>query len=69
MSKEKVTVGHIMTADMVTVEMDDTLHAVREIFDNTCFHHLLVVNDRRLLGVIFDRDLLKALSPHLGTAA
>jgi len=73
MSKERVTrgvtVGHIMTADVVTVEMDDTLHSVREIFDNTCFHHLLVVNDKRLLGVISDRDLLKALSPYLGTAA
>jgi acetoin utilization protein AcuB len=69
MSTEKVTVSHIMTADVVTVEMDDTLHAVREIFENTCFHHLLVVNDQRLLSVISDRDLLKALSLHLGTAA
>lgn len=59
----------IMTTRVVTVEMDDTLHVVKEIFDNTRFHHLLVVRRDKLVGVVSDRDLLKALSPYLGTAA
>lgn len=60
----------IMTARVVTVEMDDRLAAVKEIFDSTKFHHLLVVDsDGKLAGVVSDRDLLKALSPYVGSAA
>ena len=49
--------------------MDDSLMIVKEIFDNVSFHHLLVVESGKLFGVISDRDLLKALSPKIGTAA
>ena len=57
----------IMTKKIVTVELDDSLAMVREIFDNLKFHHLLVVESQTLVGVVSDRDLLKALSPNLGT--
>jgi acetoin utilization protein AcuB len=40
---------------------------VKELFDRNKFHHLLVVDADRLFGVVSDRDLLKALSPNLGT--
>ena len=63
-----MSVEKIMNKPVVTVEMDDSLKMVKEIFDNTHFHHLLVVKSGKLLGVISDRDLLKALSPHIGTA-
>lgn len=56
-----------MSKVVVTVEMDDTLHVVKEIFDNTRFHHLMVVESAKLFGVVSDRDLLKVLSPHIGT--
>ena len=63
-------VGSIMTARVVTVEMDDRLEVVKKIFDTLKFHHLLVVDDRKkLTGIVSDRDLLKALSPHIGSAA
>ena len=54
---------------IVTVEMDDSLALVKDIFDHTNFHHLLVVEQKKLKGVISDRDLLKALSPDIGTLA
>ena len=57
----------IMTKKIVTVELDDSLAMVKEIFDNLKFHHLLVVESQKLVGVVSDRDLLKALSPNLGT--
>lgn len=60
-------VKDIMQARAVTVELDDKLSTVREIFDRLHFHHLLVVEDGKLFGVVSDRDLLKALSPNLGT--
>jgi acetoin utilization protein AcuB len=60
----------IMTTKMTTVGMDDRLGAVKDIFDTMGFHHLLVVgDDKTLCGVLSDRDLLRALSPHLGTLA
>ena len=59
----------IMTSPVVTVEMDDTLAALWEIFDNVRFHHLLVIEDGKLRGVISDRDLLKASSPFVNTFA
>lgn len=57
----------IMSKTVVTVEMDDSLKIIKNIFDNTFFHHLLVVESSTLFGVISDRDLLKALSPNIGT--
>jgi len=62
-----VTVETIMNAQIVTVEMDETLERVREIFEQHRFHHLLVVSGHRLMGVISDRDLLKSISPYVGT--
>jgi acetoin utilization protein AcuB len=61
-------VRDVMTVRVVTVEMDDPLRMVKQIFDSTKFHHLLVVNeDHKLYGVVSDRDLLRALSPYIGT--
>lgn len=56
-----------MTTRVVSVGPDDTLAQVKEIFDNTRFHHLLVVEKGRLLGVLSDRDLLRHLSPFVGS--
>jgi acetoin utilization protein AcuB len=64
-----MTLGKIMTARIVTVEMDDRLEAVKDIFDTMRFHHLLVVDEhKKLSGVLSDRDLLRALSPYVGSA-
>lgn len=64
-----MTVKRLMSQPVVTVEPDDTLEEVQHIFSNTGFHHLLVTEHRRLVGVVSDRDLLRALSPYLNTAA
>jgi len=62
-----MSIEEIMSDSIVSVELDDSLKVVKEIFDNTNFHHLLVVASGKLFGVISDRDLLKALSPNIGT--
>lgn len=62
-----MNVGEIMSAHVVTVEFDDRLSTVKEIFDNARFHHLLVVDGGVLFGVVSDRDLLKSISPNIGT--
>ena len=61
------SIGEIMTARVVTIEMDDSLEVIRDIFRKVRFHHLLVVDNEKLVGVISDRDVLKAISPYVGT--
>ena len=57
----------IMSKKVVSVELDDTLKTVKVIFEHSRFHHLLVVQSGQLYGVVSDRDLLKVLSPNVGT--
>ncbi len=61
-------VQDIMSRRVVTVQLDDRLHVVKTIFDSTHFHHLLAIeDDGTLYGVVSDRDLLRALSPFIGS--
>src|SRR6202453_3645899 len=65
-----LSLAGVMTARLVTVEIDDSLEVVKQIFDSVKFHHLLVVDSgKKLCGVISDRDLLRALSPYIGTVS
>jgi acetoin utilization protein AcuB len=57
----------IMSTRVATVELDDRLEVVKEAFDSMKFHHLLVVEAGKLYGVVSDRDLLRALSPYIGS--
>jgi len=58
-------VEKFMTSRVVTIGFDDTLATVREIFEKAAFHHLLVVEEGKLQGVVSDRDLLRAISPFI----
>lgn len=59
-------VDQIMTRRIVTVGMDDSLREVAALFDAHRFHHLLVVDAGRLVGIVSDRDLLRHISPFVG---
>jgi acetoin utilization protein AcuB len=56
-----------MSRRVVTVDLDAPLEAIRDSFRQHQFHHLLVLDRGRLAGIISDRDLLRAISPFLGT--
>ncbi len=60
-----MNVASIMSRKVVTVEMDDPLWTISEIFENVKFHHILVLENQKLAGVISDRDFLNAISPFL----
>ncbi|MGZ5883246.1 MAG: CBS domain-containing protein [Burkholderiaceae bacterium] len=62
-----MNVGQIMSGHPVSVGLDDSLGAVKDIFDNAKFHHLLVIEEGKLFGVVSDRDLLRHISPNIGT--
>jgi len=59
----------IMQPKVVTVTADGSLWEVKMLFENTKFHHLLVTDDKKLVGVVSDRDYLKAASPNLNQQA
>lgn len=62
-------VEKLMSKPVVCVQMDDSLKRINEIFSKANFHHLVVIEAEKIFGVISDRDLLRALSPNIGTAA
>lgn len=62
-----VSIDSIMSRRVVTVGFDDTLATAKSIFDEAKFHHLLVVEHGELHGVVSDRDLLRAISPFIGS--
>jgi len=62
-----MTVDGIMTSEVVTVTPDTSLSDMRAHLHEGGFRHLLVVEDGALVGVISDRDVLRALSPFLDT--
>ncbi len=64
-----MNVDEIMTRQIITIEMDDSVRKAKEIFERHKFHHLLVVEKKKLMGVISDRDLLLNLSPFIGTSS
>jgi len=62
-------VEDIMNTDVVTIGMDVRLRTVQEMFNKRKFHHILVIEDNELLGVVSDRDILKELSPFIDTSS
>jgi len=63
-----VTIADIMSREPITVAMDATLESIEELFRKHRFHHVMVVDGRRLRGLISDRDVLGHVSPFLETA-
>jgi acetoin utilization protein AcuB len=64
---DAMNVSQIMSTNPVSVGLDDSLGTVKDIFDNAKFRHLLVVEEGKLFGVLSDRDLLRSISPNIGT--
>jgi len=62
-------VRDIMRERVASVGMDDKLETVREIFAQAPFHHLLVLEQDKLVGIVSDKDLYRAISPYLDSFA
>ena len=67
MACDPTTIEAIMTRHVVQVPMDTTLEQIRALFDHHRFHHVIVTEHSRPVGVISDRDILKHISPYAGT--
>jgi acetoin utilization protein AcuB len=61
-----MTVRDIMTRATETASPDESVLQARDRFREGGFRHLPVVEGGRLLGVVSDRDVLRAAGPSLG---
>ena len=52
-----------MRHNPVTVPMDTPLWRVRNLMHSHRFHHVLVAAGEGIVGVVSDRDILRAISP------
>ena len=62
-------VRDIMTTPVHTVMMDDSILSLKSVFDAERFHHVVVLDEGNVVGVVSDRDVLKAISPFVGSQA
>lgn len=66
---ERVTARELMRAPIVTIAADARLQEARRLMETNGFHHLVVTDRGRAVGMLSDRDILRHLSPFLGTNA
>lgn len=58
------TVSDIMTRNVITLFEEDNLERVSEELGHFRFRHLPVVDDGRLVGILSQRDILRATIAH-----
>lgn len=51
-------VKRLMTTSVVALEPNDTMARVRDIFENNHFHHLPVVENECLVGIVSTKEVL-----------
>ena len=61
-------VSNIMTRNVHNIVSSATLKKTQEIFKAVKYHHLPVVDNGQLVGMISDRDIYRLSSPYEGTA-
>lgn len=63
-------IASIMSRALLTVSLDDTLGHIAFVLERNGIHHIIVTNeDKKVAGVISDRDVLRATSPFVGKLA
>lgn len=54
-------IGSIMTTDLITLTPDAPLYKAKTIFETNNIHHIPVVEDKKLVGLLSHSDFLKLL--------
>lgn len=62
-----MSIKKIMSTDLVYIDVDESISTVKQIFECVSFHHILVLENEKLVGVISDRDYFKSVGPRVGT--
>jgi acetoin utilization protein AcuB len=59
----KDPISSIMSADVKTLTPEDKLQKVKEVFDDHAIHHIPVLKDEELVGIVSKLDYLYFLKP------
>lgn len=59
-------VRDVMTSPVHTLDPYDFISSAKNLFDRHRFHHAVVIEKGRVVGVVSDRDILKTISPFVG---
>jgi len=62
-----MSISSQMTKKLVHVPPEASLREMHDIFETRPIHHLLVMEQERLLGIVSDRDVLRLMSPFSNT--
>jgi len=57
-----MTIATIMTTNVTRITPEDTFRKAKTILDTAPFHHLLVEENGKLVGIVSDRDLMSKIS-------
>ncbi len=60
-------VSEIMYTKLNTVDVATPLTKIRDLFQQTRTHHVLITEQDVVVGIMSDRDLLRNISPFIGT--
>ena len=60
-------VSQLMSKVLLSLDLDDNLAKARSLFEQNPIHHILITENKKLVGIITDRDLYQHLSPTIGT--
>lgn len=58
---KSTAIGAVMTTDVIAIAPDETMDQVRDIFQSNHIHHLPVVEEGKVVGIISYSDYLKLL--------
>ena len=62
-------VADVMSFPLITIEAEVTIAQARDLLEQYHCHHLEVTNRGTPVAVVSDRDIIRSLSPFLGTIA
>jgi predicted transcriptional regulator len=62
---EKTTVKSVMSGKVIVAGLQHTFSQVLEFFDQYNMHHIPVMNDKKIIGMISSTDVMKVLSKEL----
>ncbi len=65
--RDEILVSSVMTSDLITVAANASVAEARDLLQQHGIHHLLVMHDKRVVAVLSDRDILRSISPYVGT--
>ena len=60
-------IEEIMAREVSIGGIDDSLGDLKKIFESNHFHHIPIVAEGRLVGIVSDRDVLRFVSPYVNT--